>query len=183
VPATHTSKPEPDDAPASRRNRCAADIHPIREESQHETTGGVREGERLLGSKGSIAGACLRSGPAVDRTRRKRPLKPATFNIAAQPLPNALKAFAAQSKMQLLYRYDWVSHAMASPVLGKLEKHAALEQLLRGTGLEVVYSNEHIATIRPPGAEIDPPPADDVRRSNRFVESGSERPRSDGQDA
>jgi len=101
--------------------------------------------------------------------------EPATFNIAAQPLPNALKAFAAQSKMQLLYRYDWVSHAMASPVLGKLEKHAALEQLLRGTGLEVVYSNEHIATIRPPGAEIDPPPrmtSDDQTGSSNPVPSG-----------
>src|ERR1700730_15988551 len=73
---------------------------------------------------------------------------PARFDIAAQPLPNALKNFAAQAKMQLLYRYDIVSHAMASPVSGQIEKHAALEQLLRGTGLEAVYSNENTATIR-----------------------------------
>src|SRR6266436_5627782 len=77
---------------------------------------------------------------------------PARFDIAAQPLPNALKNFAAQAKMQLLYRSDIVSRATASPVQGKLEKHAALEQLLRGTGLEAVYSNENIATIRPMGA-------------------------------
>src|SRR5580704_3266241 len=74
---------------------------------------------------------------------------PARFDIAAQPLPNALKNFAAQAKMQLLYRYDVVSHATASPVAGQLEKHAALEQLLRGTGLEAVYSNDNTATIRP----------------------------------
>src|SRR5438270_13835102 len=73
---------------------------------------------------------------------------PARFDIAAQPLPNALKSFAVQAKMQLVYRYDVVSHATASPVQGQLEKHAALEQLLRGTGLEAVYSNENIATIR-----------------------------------
>src|SRR5258707_908586 len=73
---------------------------------------------------------------------------PARFDIAAQPLRNALKNFAAQAKMQLLYRYDIVSHATASPVTGQLEKHAALEQLLRGTGLEAVYSNESTATIR-----------------------------------
>src|SRR6202011_2481172 len=73
---------------------------------------------------------------------------PARFDIAAQPLPNALKSFAAQAKMQLLYRYDIVSHAKASPVTGQLEKHAALEQLLRGTGLEAVYSNDNTATIR-----------------------------------
>lgn len=50
--------------------------------------------------------------------------------------------------MQLLYRYDTVSHSTASAVTGQLEKHAALEQLLRGTGLEAVYSNDNTATIR-----------------------------------
>src|SRR5712664_1948130 len=73
---------------------------------------------------------------------------PARFDIAPQPLPNALKNFAAQAKMQLLYRYDVVSHATGSPVTGQLEKHVALELLLRGTGLEAVYSNENTATIR-----------------------------------
>src|ERR1700682_2817062 len=77
---------------------------------------------------------------------------PARFEITAQPLPNALKNFAAQAKMQLLSRYDVVSHATASPVTGQLEKHAALEQLLRGTGLEAVYSNDNTATIRPMSA-------------------------------
>src|ERR1700676_5797370 len=73
---------------------------------------------------------------------------PARFDITAEPLPNALKNFAAQAKMQLLYRYDVVSHATASPVTGRLEKHAALERLLQGTGLEAVYSNDNTATIR-----------------------------------
>ena len=73
---------------------------------------------------------------------------PAQFDITAQPLPNALKSFATQAKMQLLYRYDVVSHATASPVAGQLEKHAALEQMLQGTGLEAVYSNPNTATIR-----------------------------------
>src|ERR1700726_2506240 len=82
-------------------------------------------------------------------TPGKASADPAGFNINAQPLPNALKSFAAQAKMQLLYRYDVVSHAQASRVAGQLEKHAALEQLLRGTGLEAVYSNENTATIRP----------------------------------
>jgi TonB-dependent receptor len=73
---------------------------------------------------------------------------PARFDITAEPLPNALKHFAAQAKMQLLYRYDVVSRATATPVTGQLEKHAALERLLRGTGLEAVYSDENTATIR-----------------------------------
>src|SRR3569832_323857 len=73
---------------------------------------------------------------------------PARFDIAPQPLPDALKNFAVQAKMQLLYRYDVVSHATANPVTGQLEKRAALEQMLRGTGLEAVYSGENSATIR-----------------------------------
>ena len=73
---------------------------------------------------------------------------PARFDITAEPLPNALKHFAAQAKMQLLYRYDVVSHATATPVTGQLEKHAALERLLQGTGLEAVYSDANTATIR-----------------------------------
>jgi TonB-dependent receptor len=83
---------------------------------------------------------------------------PAQFDIAAQPLPTALKSFAAQAKMQLLYRFDVVSHATASPVRGQLEKHEALEQLLRGTGLQAVYSNENTATIRliPSGEKAAP---------------------------
>src|SRR5580698_6076842 len=78
---------------------------------------------------------------------------PARFDIAAQPLPTALKNFAAQAKMQLLYRYDIVSHATAGPVSGQLERHAALELLLQGTGLEAVYSNDNTATIRLISAE------------------------------
>jgi iron complex outermembrane recepter protein len=73
---------------------------------------------------------------------------PARFDINPQPLPDALKNFAAQAKMQLLYRYDIVSHATANPVAGQLEKHVALEQMLRGTGLEAIYSGENTATIR-----------------------------------
>jgi TonB-dependent receptor len=73
---------------------------------------------------------------------------PARFDITAEPLPNALKHFAAQAKMQLLYRHDVVSHATATPVTGQLEKHAALERLLQGTGLEAVYSDKNTATIR-----------------------------------
>src|ERR1700692_1433005 len=106
----------------------------------------MRTNNRLVRMAVLQALACA-SG-LVLATPGKASADPARFDIAAQPLPNALKNFAAQAKMQLLYRYDIVSHATASPVAGQLEKHAALEQLLRGTGLEAVYSNENTATIR-----------------------------------
>jgi TonB-dependent receptor len=73
---------------------------------------------------------------------------PAQFDIGRQPLPDALRNFAAQAKMQLLYRYDVVRNATANPVAGEIEKHIALEQMLRGTGLEAIFSGENTATIR-----------------------------------
>jgi iron complex outermembrane receptor protein len=74
--------------------------------------------------------------------------EPAEFDIGPQPLPDALKDFATQAKMQLLYRYDVVRNATANPVTGQFEKHAALEQMLRGTGLIAIYSGANTATIR-----------------------------------
>src|SRR5712675_1239523 len=109
-------------------------------------------GEFMKTNNGSVRVAVLQAlacaSGLILATPGKANADPARFDIAAQPLPNALKNFAAQAKMQLLYRYDIVSHATASPVTGQLEKHAALEQLLRGTGLEAVYSNDNTATIR-----------------------------------
>ena len=73
----------------------------------------------------------------------------ARFSIPAQPLPQALKAFAAQAHMQLLYQYSAVANAKGNAVSGDLDKHAALEQLLKNSGLEVLYSSDSAATIRP----------------------------------
>src|SRR6267142_5085304 len=109
-------------------------------------------GEFMKTNNGSVRLAVLQAlacaSGLILATPGKANADPARFDIAAEPLPNALKNFAAQAKMQLLYRYDVVSHATARPVTGELEKHAALEQLLRGTGLEAVYSNDNTATIR-----------------------------------
>jgi outer membrane receptor protein involved in Fe transport len=89
------------------------------------------------------AAALLMTAPAMAMADSAR------FNIAAQPLPTALKAFAEQARMQLLYQPGAVDRAVATPVAGDLDKHAALEQLLHGTGLEAVYSTDNAATIRP----------------------------------
>lgn len=74
------------------------------------------------------------------------------FDIPAQPLPEALKVFADQAKMQLLYKPEVVSTGRSTTVVGDLDKRAALELLLKGTGFEVVFSKGNAATIRPVGA-------------------------------
>ena len=98
---------------------------------------------------------------------------PARFDIAAQPLPKALKTFAELAKMQLLYRYDVVSRAVAHPVHGRLEARTALNELLLGTGLTAVYSGRHTATIRTSLAlRKDPPGKNSGTSVGRAAESG-----------
>lgn len=70
------------------------------------------------------------------------------FNIVEQPLVQALKAFAEQADMQLLYKQDAVAGATATAVIGNYAKRGALEQLLSGTGLEVVFMSDGSAAIR-----------------------------------
>ena len=76
----------------------------------------------------------------------------ARFDIDREPLPAALKAFANQSHMQLLYQYDTVAGFTGNAVSGELDTHAALESLLRHSGLEIIYSSDSAATIRRPQA-------------------------------
>lgn len=70
------------------------------------------------------------------------------FDIPAQRLSTALQAYASQAGMQLLYQPKALGSAMAQPVQGELGKREALQRLLEGSGLEVVYSSENAATIR-----------------------------------
>lgn len=84
------------------------------------------------------------STPAIAQATER-----ADFDIVQQPLPAALKAFAEQSGMQLLYRPEAVDGVIVRPLRGQLDKREALQQLLEGTGLDVVYSTENAATIRP----------------------------------
>lgn len=82
----------------------------------------------------------------------------ARFDIDRQPLSAALKAFADQSHMQLLYEHDTVAGFTANAVTGELDTHAALESLLHHSGLEVIYSSDTAATIRQPQNRVAPSP-------------------------
>lgn len=95
---------------------------------------------------GAFLAALLLAAPLTSRAD-----EPVHFQIAAQPLVPALKAFAEQANMQLLYKHDVVERATANAVMGDFGRRSALEQLLRGTGLEIVFTAEDAATIRAKG--------------------------------
>jgi iron complex outermembrane recepter protein len=88
----------------------------------------------------------------------------ARFEIKAEPLPAALKAFAQQAHMQLLYEYAIVQDVRGNSVIGIIEKHAALKKLLRNTGLEVVFTSANAATIKPTPAHV---PTDEQKSSGK----------------
>src|SRR6186713_2293451 len=71
-----------------------------------------------------------------------------TFDIPAQPLPSALKAYAAQAHVQLLYVYSTVARSSGNAVHGDLDARQALNELLRDTGFEAAYTSDREVTIR-----------------------------------
>jgi len=99
---------------------------------------------------GALAAAL---GLCVSGTALAQASDPASFDIPQQPLPAALKAFAEQSGMQLLYRPETLHGTTFRALNGKLDKRQALRMLLEGSGLEAVYSTENAATIRPRSRE------------------------------
>ncbi len=70
------------------------------------------------------------------------------FDIPAQPLPAALKAFAAQAHVQLLYVYSAVAKSSGHAVHGDLDSRTALTELLRDTGFEAAFTSDREVTIR-----------------------------------
>lgn len=96
----------------------------------------------------------------------------ANFDIPEQSLSGALKAFAEQAGMQLLYRPETVNGATVRPLRGDFDKRQALQRLLEGTDLEVVYSADNAATIRPRGRE-PATPEDNTSRASTAVSAGA----------
>jgi iron complex outermembrane receptor protein len=115
--------------------------------------------------------ALVATWPALARADTAR------FEIKAEPLSIALRTFAQQAHMQLLYEYAIVRDVRGNSVIGVLEKHSALEALLRNTGLEAIFSSDSAATIRPiSSANIIDPPKPSTNKSSRKHGEGEKPP-------
>ena len=85
---------------------------------------------------------------------------PESFDIAAQAMPSALRAFAAQAHVQLLFDYKALSRLRTAPVKGRMEAQQALTLLLKGSGYTFQQVNDRTIAIRPAAAAaVDPPPS------------------------
>jgi outer membrane receptor protein involved in Fe transport len=68
-------------------------------------------------------------------------------DIPAQPLPQALDAFAESTGLQLIYVAELAQGRTSRPVSGGLRPSAALARLLAGTGLDFVFLNNRTVKI------------------------------------
>src|SRR5690606_9160178 len=93
--------------------------------------------------------ALLVSGTAATETPRR-------FDIAAQPLSEALARYSALTGMAVLFDSALVSGRRSAPLAGYFSDGAALTQLLSGTGLDAHYSGAQGFTLRQPGAPDRP---------------------------
>lgn len=77
-----------------------------------------------------------------------------SYQIAAQPVSTALKVFAAQSNMQLIFTEGDVGDARTSGVQGKLAPQDALAEILRGTDLKYEFTANDVVVIRKSASRI-----------------------------
>ncbi|MEJ7927342.1 TonB-dependent receptor [Sphingobium sp. AN641] len=72
------------------------------------------------------------------------------FDIAAQPLSNALRALSAQSGIRILFPYDEVASFRSRDVRGWLSTQDALERLLAGTALRHSEAGKGVIALAAP---------------------------------
>src|SRR5688572_12068262 len=71
-----------------------------------------------------------------------------TYEIRPQAVSTALKAFAAQSELQLIFTEKDVRESETSGVAGSLTPRDALLKMLEGTGLEFEFTANNVVVIR-----------------------------------
>jgi iron complex outermembrane recepter protein len=71
--------------------------------------------------------------------------------IAPQPLADALKAFARQSGLKLIYASDLATGRRSNGAPAGLSAGEMLQRILNGTGLTARWLNERTISIRPEG--------------------------------
>ncbi|MBL8265973.1 TonB-dependent receptor [Steroidobacter sp.] len=137
---------------------------------------------RLLHTWQVQAAAVIALGCAVQSVRAEdNPQR--SYEIAPQSISTALKAFAAQSGMQLIFTESDVGQTRTSGVNGTLSARAALAELLRGTNLEFSFTRNNIVVVRKvetaavsAGASLTQPAAsaDAIRLASQRVETAAD---------
>jgi hypothetical protein len=103
-----------------------------------------------------LALVCIVSAIAGDAVK---PLGPIKFNIAAQPMSDALQAYSIATGAQVLFETSSVDDYRCVPVQGEFTADAALQMMLANTDLKVRYTRASAITIvRASDPDADEPP-------------------------
>jgi iron complex outermembrane recepter protein len=98
---------------------------------------------------------------------------PRTFQIAAQSVSAALRQFAAQSDLQMIFTETDVGGAKTGGVTGTKTVRQALTELLRGTGLEFAFTTNNVVVVRKaPGAGVAPAENPDPPEKGNPIKEG-----------
>ncbi len=73
-----------------------------------------------------------------------------TYDIPAQPAPEALNRFAGQSGLRILFPYEAVAGKRTRQVSGTMSEQAALDRLLADSGLVLVSRQGNVVTLGAP---------------------------------
>lgn len=87
-------------------------------------------------------------GAAADRTPIAVPAA-RRYDIAAQPLTDALAQFATLSGVDILYDHSLAANRRSPPLVGVYTPQQAIPILLQGTGLAVHFTGRKAAVIAP----------------------------------
>ncbi|MEM8767241.1 MAG: TonB-dependent receptor, partial [Pseudomonadota bacterium] len=102
--------------------------------------------------------------------------EPVDFEIPAQPLEQALEAFAVQSQRQVTVDADAVRDLQGAAVFGRLTPESALAELTAGSGLRLVaLNNADFALQAAPVAAAPPPVVDSASFVEEMVVYGQKR--------
>ncbi|MEK7768211.1 MAG: TonB-dependent receptor plug domain-containing protein, partial [Pseudomonadota bacterium] len=71
-----------------------------------------------------------------------------TVNIPPQDLSSALKAFADQTNLQVLYASDLAGGLTTKGAVGTVTPQEAIRQLLEGTGLQYTFTDAKTVTLQ-----------------------------------
>jgi iron complex outermembrane recepter protein len=102
-----------------------------------------------------------------------------TYQIGPQSVSAALKAFAAQADMQLIFTEKDAGGAKSGGVTGTKSARQALQEILKGTGLEFEFTANNVVVVRKVSAAVlatkssDPPDedAEDRRKEGKSKSS------------
>lgn len=119
----------------------------------------------ICAAPAALVATLLTASPALAQTAR--------FDVPAQPAATAVPAFAAQANLRILVSASLAEGVQTNAVAGQMDPRAALEQMLKGTGLRIASWTGSVVTLaRDPSPAPRPVAAAETSEVDSLVVTG-----------